>query len=266
VRGGHRTPCASSYGALRDAGHSASTVKKMLTEAQRLGKVGRNVATKARPPSAKAAKAKRFPTWTIDETLRFLEVVAEDPHVACWAVTAYTGMRLGEVVALRWANVDLDAGLRTIAESIGTGPDGTYTKAPKSSAGHREIELDADIVAVLRAHRKAQTERRHLIGAGWRDNDLVFCEVDGAPLTKSRQSKRWSDLVRKHTPGLGIASIRFHDLRHSHATQLLAAEVRVDVVTERLGHESVAFTLDRYGHRYAGDQRSGLERLRASAR
>jgi integrase len=94
----------------------------------------------------------------------------------------------------------------------------------------------------------------------------VFCEVDGAPIDTARASKRWSDLVRHHAPSLKVPVIRLHDLRHSHCTQLLDAGVRPDIVTERLGHASVAFTLQRYGHRYAGDQRTGLARLRANAR
>jgi integrase len=118
---------------------------------------------------------------------------------------------------------------------------------------------------VLTRHRKAQLERRLAFGAGWRDRGLVFCEVDGSAIEANRLSKRWSDLVRRQAPPLGLPVLRFHDLRHSHATQLLAANVRPDVVTERLGHSSVAFTLQQYGHRYAGDQRSGLERLRVGS-
>jgi integrase len=81
----------------------------------------------------------------------------------------------------------------------------------------------------------------------------VFCEVDGSPIHPDRASKRWSDLVRRHTARLGLPAIRFHDLRHSHCTQLLEAGVRPDVVSERAGHASVAFTLQTYAHRYASD-------------
>jgi integrase len=92
---------------------------------------------------------------------------------------------------------------------------------------------------------------------------LVFTEADGSAIPPYRQSKRWSDLVRRYAQECPVQVIRLHDLRHSHATQLLEAGVRVDIVTERLGHESIAFTLQAYVHRYAGDQRSALERLRA---
>ncbi len=261
-----------AYAALLDVGRSARTVrashvaaKKMLGEALRLGKVGRNVAEQARPPRAKAARAKRFDTWTYDELGRFLEQVAGHEHANLWRVAAWTGMRQGELVALRWADVDLDESTITVCRSVGRGVDGYYDKRPKSDAGSRTVELDAPLVDVLRRHRQGQRERRLALGTGWRGSDLVFCEVDGSAIDPNRLSKRWSDLVRRHAPAVGVPVIRFHDLRHSHATQLLAASVRPDVVTERLGHASVAFTLGQYAHRYAGDQRSGLARLRKAA-
>jgi integrase len=262
----------AAYAALLAIGRAPRTVRashvairKMLKEAVRLGKVGRNVADDARPPSARAARAKRYPTWNYEELLRFLAAVADDGNVAFWTVAAFTGVRVGEMVALRWANVDLSGSTLTVCESVGSGRDGAYTKTPKSDASGRVIELDEELVECLKAHRKVQTERQLAIGAGWRDLGLVFAEIDGSAITPSRQSKRWSDLARRHAATCGLPVIRLHDLRHSHATQLLAADVRVDIVTERLGHESVAFTLQQYGHRYAGDQRSGLARLRAAS-
>jgi integrase len=235
----------------------------MLAEALRLRKVGRNVALDARPPKAKAARAKRFDTWTREQLNAFLVVTAENEHAAFWQFAAWTGMRQGELVALRWNDVDLDEGNVTIRRSVGKGLDGlVYDKEPKSDAGRRTVELDEPLIELLRNHRKAQLERRLALGAQWRDLDLVFCEIDGVAIHPARASKRWSDLVRRHASAVGVPVIRFHDLRHSHCTQLLDAGVRPDVVTERLGHASVAFTLQQYGHRYAGDQRSGLARLR----
>jgi integrase len=262
-----------AYAELLGAGRAARTVRashvaarKMLVEAVRLGKVGRNVAADARPPRARAARAKRFPTWTWAELEGFLACVREGEHGALWTVAALTGMRRGELVALRWVDVDLDAATITVSRSVGKGLDGLHDKAPKSDSGRRTVELDEPLVDVLRDHRRVQLERRLLLGEGWRDRGLVFCETAGDPIHPDRLSRRWTDLVRRHATPLGLATIRLHDLRHSHCTQLLDAGVRPDVVTERLGHASVAFTLQQYGHRYAGDQRSGLARLREVAR
>jgi integrase len=157
-------------------------------------------------------------------------------------------MRRGELVALRWDDVDFDAGTIKVWRSVGKGLDGLHDKRPKSDSGRRTVELDHELVDVLRRHRQAQLERRLELGPGWRDHDLVFCELDGAAIHPDRLSKRWSDLVRNEASRLGLPVLRFHDLRHSHATQLLTANVRPDVVTERLGHRSVAFTLQQYAH------------------
>jgi integrase len=260
-----------AYGALRELGRSARTirashiaVKKMLTEALRVGKIAHNVAADARPPRARAARAQVFPTWTSDQLETFLAAVADNAHVSLWTFAAWTGMREGELVALRWDDVEIRKaeGHVNVCRSVGKGTGGVYDKEPKTDAGRRTVELDEELVSLLRAHRKAQNEQRLAVGSGWADSGLVFCEVDGSPIHPARLSKRWSDLVRRHSEPLGVPRLRFHDLRHSHCTQLLDAGVRPDVVTERLGHSSVAFTLQRYGHRYAGDQRSGLARLR----
>lgn len=259
----------AAYSTLLDAGLTARTVRsshvaarKMLGEALRLGKVGRNVAGDARPPRAKAARARRFPTWSYEQLAAFLDATRDDAHQALWHVAALTGMRRGELVALRWADVDLDEAKVTVCRSVGKGLDGLHDKAPKSDAGRRVVELDDELVNVFRAHRREQLERRVSLGAGWQDHDLVFCAIDGSAVPPDRLSERWRLLVRRHAPALGLPTLRLHDLRHSHCTQLLEAGVRPDVVTERLGHSSVAFTLQQYGHRYAGDQRSGLARLR----
>lgn len=263
----------AAYTALLDAGRAARTVRmshvaarKMLTEAQRLGRVGRNVADQARPPRPRAATARRFATWTHEQLGAFLESVGTHPDAALLTFAGYTGMRRGELVALRWADVDLDDGNVTVCRSVGKGIDGYHDKAPKSAAGTRVVEIDGPLVAVLRAHKRMQSERRLALGRGWHDLDLVFSEVDGSAIEPDRLSKRWAAMLRREAPALGIPTIRLHDLRHSHCTQLLDAGVRPDVVTERLGHASVAFTLQQYGHRYAGDQRSGLARLRNAAR
>ncbi len=246
VRPGPRgtRPCIDrGLSAARASAPSHVAVRKMLSEAVRLGKVGRNVSDDARPPRPKSTRAQSFKVWTYPETVRFLAAIESDRDHAAYTLVAMTGLRQGEVVALQWESVDLDAGTLTVERSIGKGMEGNYSKAPKSDAGRRTLELDPEDVRALRAHRKAQAARRLAIGSGWRDNGLVFCEVDGSPIRPERLSKRWSDLVRRVAPTLGLPTIRFHDLRHSHATALLAAGVRADVVSERLGHSSVAFTL-----------------------
>lgn len=264
----------TAYAAVRAGGRTARTVRashsaarKMLDEALRLRLVGANVSAKARPPRAKAAQPKRFPTYDILALGRYLDALADDHDLPLWWTAAYTGMRRGELLALRWADVDLGRGVVTVARAVGEG-DGkaVYEKAPKSGAGARQVELDDETVEVLRGHRKAQLELRMKLGAGWRDNGLVFCGLDGSPMVPNRVTERWRALAKKTAPAVGLPTIRLHDLRHSHATQLLAAAVRPDVVTERLGHSSVAFTLSQYAHVYEGDQKAAMNQLMARRR
>jgi integrase len=263
------TDLDGAYAALLTAGSAARTVrashtavKRMLAEALRLGLVGENVTARARPPRPKAARAKRFPTWTLAELRRFLEAIADDEDIALWSLLAWSGMRRGEVMALRWEDVDLDAGVVTVARAVSVAAgNATFTKEPKTTAGRRLVDLDDDTVAVLRSHRKEQAARQLAVGPGWRGSGLLFCRVDGAPRHPNDVSGRWAGLVRRVAPPLGLPPIRLHDLRHSHATQLLGAGVRPDVVTQRLGHASVAFTLDTYGHVLPGDQRTALGQL-----
>ena len=259
-----------AYAALLAMGRAASTVRaahvavsKMLAEALRIRKVGVNVARDARPPRARAARARTFPTWTWDELGPFSKPSAATSTRRCG--TSQRSPGCGEVSSWR------SAGKTSISRpapspccrSVGTGLDGVHDKEPKSDAGRRTVELDGPITDVLRDHRKAMLERRVALGAEWSDDGLVFCQIAGTAIDPGLLTKWWRQLVRRRAPASACQPIRLHDLRHSHCTQLLDAGVRPDVVTERLGHSSVAFTLQRYGHRYAGDQRSGLARLRS---
>ena len=259
-----------AYAAIIDRNSASSprkshvAVKKMLREAVRLGVVGRNVAEDARPPSTAAAKPKKFPTWTSDELARFLDASADDPHATLYHVAALTGVREGEMCELRWSDVDLDGATITVRSSAAISrKKGLHSKAVKTDASVRVVELDDDLVAVLKGHRKTQNEQR-LATAHWTDHGLVFCEADGSQTRPDRLSDRWRDSVRKWAPVAGVRLVRFHDLRHGHATQMLAAGVRADIVCERLGHSDVAFTLRTYRHRYAGDQRAALAKLSAA--
>jgi integrase len=115
----------------------------------------------------------------------------------------------------------------------------------KTRAGRRAIDLDAETVRVLRERRRVQLEHRMMMGAGWQDrDDRVFTMADGRPWHPKVISRAFVRLVEVH----GLPALSIHDLRHTHATHLLTAGVNPKVVSERLGHTSVAFTLDTYGH------------------
>ena len=120
-------------------------------------------------------------------------------------------------------------------------------KTPRSRRG---IDLDPVTLAVLRSHRAHQLEQRLLMGAGYCDRDLVFSRPDGEPWNPDSVGRAFARAVAR----TDLKRIRLHDLRHTHATHLLAAGVNMKVVSERLGHATVGFTLDTYGHVLPGQQ------------
>jgi integrase len=136
---------------------------------------------------------------------------------------------------------------------------GPVTGDVKTSRSRRSIDLDGATVAALRRHRARQREHRVLIGAGWAESGLVFVMADGHPLNPASLSQAFDRAVGRSR----LPRIRFHDLRHTHATHLLASGVNIKVVSERLGHASVSFTLNVYGHVMPGQQASAAAAVAA---
>jgi integrase len=237
-------------------------VAKALSDAERKGLISRNPARLASPPSSTAAKAPEMHVWTPQELRRFLEAVPDHHHGPVWHMAAMTGLRRGELCGLRWADVDLDGGSITVRQTItSTTMRELVVGDVKTARSRRTVELDAGSVAVLSAHRKAQLQHRVLMGGGYSDHGLVVAMPDGRPWDPQVITRAFDRLVkaqakreRAATAEAPLPVIRLHDLRHTHATHLLAAGVNVKVVSERLGHASTAFTLDTYAHVMPGQQ------------
>lgn len=235
---------------MRTVRYVHTIVSKALKDARRKGLVRSNVAEDATPPAATAARAPEFTAWTPDELRRFLGAVAGHHHGALFRLAAMTGMRRGELVGLRWDDVDLEGGRLVVRHAITFAGGQLVEGGPKTARGRRSIDLDPVTVATLRSHRTRQLEERLLVGAGYDDRGLVFAGPDGRPWQPDSITGAFDRLVAKHE----LRRIRLHDLRHTHASHLLAAGVNAKVVSERLGHSSVSFTLDVYGHVMPGQQ------------
>lgn len=235
---------------LRTVRYLHSIIGKALADAERKGLVSRNVARLASPPAASSTRAPEMTAWTPEELRTFLASVTEHHHGAMFRLAAMTGLRRGELCGLRWADVDLDASRLTVRRTITTIGHKPVAGDVKSVRSRRSIDVDAATMAALRAHRTAQLEQRMLMGAGYEDQGQVFAMPDGQPWNPDTITQAFDRLVRAS----GLPRIRLHDLRHTHASHLLAAGVNVKVVSERLGHASVAFTLDTYGHVMPGQQ------------
>lgn len=230
---------------------------RMFKDAVRWGRLARNPADAADPPRSSASNRPELPTWSPDTLRTFLDGVATDRLGPAFLLAATTGMRRGEVLGLRWADLDLDRARLAIRQTIIAVHHEVQFGEPKTAKGRRTITLDPATVRALREHRKVQAAERLLIGSGWRDHDLLFCRVDGDPLHPERFSRTFGDRVRQ----LGLPTIRLHDLRHGWATMALAAGVHPKVVQERLGHASIGITLDTYSHVTAGLHADAAEQV-----
>jgi integrase len=251
------------YASMAGRGLSARTIRyqhavlrKAFGDAERQGLVGVNVALRAAPPSTIAARAPKLSTWTVEQLAEFLTFVTGRQHAEAIWFAAFTGCRRGEVLGLRWSDLDLDAGTVAIAQTVTEAGNRPVVTTPKNHRT-RTVALDAGTVAMLRRHRRAQAEWRLHVGRHWRDLDLVFAGPDGGYARPAGLSQQFDRLVAAS----GLPRIRLHDLRHTHATLLVAAGEDPKLVSERLGHATVGFTLDRYVHPTVEQQAGAVDRF-----
>jgi len=154
------------------------------------------------------------------------------------------GLRRGELIALKWPQVDLDSGVLHIRENTVRAHGTTITKQPKSKAGNRDISIGSEVVEVLR-QAKAEYDRDKMVwGAGFHDGGYVIRQENGEPFRPDSITHKWRRFETKH----GLSHIKFHGLRHSNATALIQAGVSPKVVQQRLGHADVTITLNTYTH------------------
>lgn len=248
-------------------------LKAALGDAVDQGLVKTNAAAKAKPPSARAAKAPDMHPWTGEQLGTFLAWLdgtrrPDAPPVRGRAASpalfpafhalAYTGMRRGELLALRWRDLDLVNSRLSVRRSVGLvkvkGEPEQLVEGPTKSARPRVIDLDANTIEVLKAWR---LERAGLSLSLVHEGALIFGSLEGDHLHPERFSRTFVEkqgqCVRS-AEGVDLPAIHLHDLRHTHATLLLRAGVPVKVVSERLGHASVTITLEIYAHVMPGMQ------------
>ena len=214
---------------------------RALKEAVGLGLAPRNVTDTVAPPKATRPPIK---TWDEADIQRFLTVAQPDGYSPLWLIALHTGMRQGELLGLRWQDLDLPQGVLRVQQSASTVKNGERFTPPKTASGRRTIALDAPSIAALKEHRIRQNERRLALGTSWQDHDLVFASEIGTPLDHNNVYHRFVALVKK----AGVPRIPFHGLRHTHATLLMKHGVHPKVASERLDHANITLTLQTYSH------------------
>jgi integrase len=221
--------------------HSHRVLRKALADAERLGLVARNPARNVELPALPALTTVDN-TWTAQQLRSFLSDAADEPLHAAFVLAATTGMRRGEIAALRWSDIDLDARVLHVQQSVTPVRGVLIFTAPKTRKGARTIGLDPNTVAVLRRHRARQREEQLAAGPCWPKTGRVFTSADGSLLHPDKLSNRF-EARQAH---LGLPRLTFHGLRHTWATLALEKGIHTKVVSERLGHATAAVTLDVY--------------------
>jgi len=178
-------------------------------------------------------------------------------------VLASTGLRRGELLALKWKEVDLDRATLVVSSALEeTKAGGVRFKQPKTGRSRRKVALPSLTVEALRAHKLEQTAARLKLGPAYANNDLVFSEPDGSVWAPDTFSSLFATFISRSD----LKHVRLHDMRHSHASQLLLADIHPKVVSERLGHSSIAITMDTYSHLLPGMQEDAATKIDASMR
>jgi integrase len=220
-----------------------TTLHKALEQAVADGLVPRNVAGMVKAPRSPGRKIK---TLVPEQARALLHSAHTDRLEALFVLAITTGMRQGELLGLKWADVDMEAGILQVRRTLSTATGRGFSfNAPKTAKGRRSIKLPESALSSLRRHRNAQKRESEKIPGLWQEHDLVFTTHIGTPI--SRQDL----IVRSFKPLLQRAelpNIRFHDLRHTCATLLLSRGVHAKLVQELLGHATISVTLDTYSH------------------
>lgn len=242
--------------AARTIGHAHRVLGKALRDAVRGRLIQRNIISDQAAPTVPAQEMA-----IVRDVQAFVDKLAGRLRVPA-LVALFTGMRLGEILALRWSRADLGGKVIQVREALEhTKAHGIRLKPPKSAAGHRNVTIPDILVEALREHRKAALELRIQLGAGRLPDDaLLFATVDGGLLSPNAMSAAWADFAAS----IGMPEITFHSLRHSHASMLIDKGVDIVTISTRLGHAKPDITLRVYARLFQKDDRKAAAAINAS--
>lgn len=234
--------------------HLRAVLRGALNQAVRWGQIPHNVAALVDPPHVQRYEIR---VLTPTEAKTFLSAAAKDRLAALYTVALAAGLRQGELLGLRWEDVDLDAGRLTVRHALQRVNGTLQLVEPKTRLSRRTIVLPAFAVNALHEHRKRQLRERLWAGSRWQEGGFVFTSTIGTPLDGSNVTHRLQRLLRD----AGLPKQRFHDLRHSAASLLLVQGVHARVVMEMLGHSQISLTLNTYSHVIPSLQEEAAQRM-----
>lgn len=226
---------------------------RALADGVRWNVLPANPASSVRVPKG---EHKEMSVWTSEEARRFLDSLEHDRLRALWELALHTGMRRGELAGLRWSDVDLEKATLTISQQRTTAGSETVTMAPKARS-QRQLLLADPTVSSLRDHLDRQTIERTMAGVAWVESGYIFVDESGEPLLPQRITKMFAAAITR----ADVPTIRLHDVRHTMATNALAAGIHPKVVQEQLGHATIAVTMDIYSHVPQAVRREGADKI-----
>src|SRR5262249_33594567 len=238
----------------RTVHHMHRVLKQALGQAVKWQLLARNPADAVEPPKV---ERQRLETYDMGQPVELIEAVRGTPMLVPVVLAALCGLRRGELLALRWRNVDLDRAQLAVVESAEQTADGVRHKEPKNGRS-RTVALSASVVTDLRARRLQRAQELLRVGKRLSGDDFVVAQADGTPPQPRSLTHAWIKLFAGKT---SLPRVRFHDLRYAHATHLLALGVHPKVASERLGHSEVGITLDLYSHVIPGMQEDAVARV-----
>ncbi len=232
-----------------------TVLHKALDQAMKWDLVSQNVTDKVDPPS----KGKpEHHTWNDEQVRAFLRAADSDAYAALWWLAVYSGMRRGELLGLKWQDVDIDGASITIKHTYSRGVGNKYELgSTKTQSGRRTVTLPGQVLSRLKAHHTRQSDARLHLGDDYIDRGFVFADEVGRPIHPNTLTHHFHKIIA----AAGLPRIRIHDLRHGHATELMEAGVHPKVVSERLGHSNTRITMDLYSHVSPTMQRQVSEML-----
>jgi len=230
-------------------------LSKALDHAIKLGLIAVNPCKGVSPPKPPHTD---IPAIGPDDLSKLLNAIRQSSYYLYYHTLLLTGLRRSELLALKWRDVDLELACIYVSHSLHRLDNGTIIiKEPKTSRSRRPVDLPLSLVTLLRQHKADQEVQGLMLGAILTGNDFVFAHIDGSPLNPNTVTHTFAKVAAR----AGMPHIRLHDLRHIHATMLLKLGIHPRIVQERLGHSSIATTLDIYSHTVPGLQKAAAERL-----
>jgi integrase len=236
--------------------HHHTLIHKALQDALEWALVSRNVADSVKPPKV---QTKDMQIWNVDEIDQFLQAAKHTPYYPLFHLALFSGMRRSELLALRWQDVDLILAEVSVNRSLHQLKDNTYVfRSPKTAKGRRTIALTPSSSLILQEHYLKCKDLSAKLDIPFNDDTLVFCHIEnGKPIRPNTITRAWTLTAIKAK----LKPIRLHDARHSHASLMLKQGIHPKIVQERLGHSSIAITLDTYSHVTPGLQQAAAKRF-----